>query len=77
LHWGSCRDAAGPPAPQLQQRPNGTGGLFARCGSLIAWAKRLGHHNAAGVLEQTLNEEKAEDKKSAGLAESKVNLKAA
>ena len=34
-----------------------------RYGSLIAWAKRLGRADMAKVLEQTLNEEKAADKK--------------
>jgi ferritin-like metal-binding protein YciE len=48
-----------------------------RYGSLIAWAKRLGHADAARILEQTLNEEKAADKKLTTIAESKVNLKAA
>src|SRR5215813_1813134 len=48
-----------------------------RYGSLIAWAKRLGHNNVAGVLNETLNEEKAADKKLTRIAESKVNLKAA
>ena len=48
-----------------------------RYGSLIAWAKRLGRGDAARVLEQTLNEEKAADKKLTTIAESKVNLKAA
>ena len=48
-----------------------------RYGSLIAWAKRLGHNNVAGVLNETLNEENAADKKLTRIAESKVNLKAA
>jgi ferritin-like metal-binding protein YciE len=48
-----------------------------RYGSLIAWAKRLGRNDAARVLEQTLNEEKAADKKLTTIAESKVNLRAA
>ena len=48
-----------------------------RYGSLIAWAKRLGRNDVAKVLEQTLNEEKAADKKLTDIAESKVNLKAA
>jgi ferritin-like metal-binding protein YciE len=47
-----------------------------RYGSLIAWAKRLGRADAARILEQTLIEEKAADKKLTGIAESKVNLKA-
>ena len=48
-----------------------------RYGSLIAWAKRLGRGDAARVLEQTLKEEKAADKKLTTIAETKVNLKAA
>jgi ferritin-like metal-binding protein YciE len=48
-----------------------------RYGSLIAWAKRLGRNDAAKLLEQTLNEEKAADRKLTTIAESKVNLRAA
>ena len=43
-----------------------------RYGSLIAWATRLGRGDAARVLEQTLNEEKAADKRLTTIAESKV-----
>ena len=48
-----------------------------RYGSLIAWAKQLGRSDAARVLEQTLEEEKAADRKLTRLAEDKVNLRAA
>jgi len=48
-----------------------------RYGSLIAWAKRLGRSDVARLLEQTLNEEKAADRKLTTIAESKVNLRAA
>ena len=48
-----------------------------RYGSLIAWAKQLGRNDAAKLLEQTLNEEKAADRKLTTIAESKVNLRAA
>jgi len=48
-----------------------------RYGSLIAWAKRLGRSDIVKLLEQTLNEEKAADKKLTSIAESQVNLKAA
>jgi len=48
-----------------------------RYGSLIAWAKQLGRNDAARLLEQTLGEERAADKKLTGIAESRVNLKAA
>ena len=48
-----------------------------RYGSLIAWAKQLGRNDCASVLQKTLEEEKATDKKLTKLAESKVNLRAA
>jgi ferritin-like metal-binding protein YciE len=48
-----------------------------RYGSLIAWAKQLGRHDCAVLLEQNLNEEKAADKKLTALAEAKVNRQAA
>ena len=48
-----------------------------RYGSLIAWAKQLGRSDCAGMLQKTLDEEKATDKKLTALAESKVNLRAA
>jgi ferritin-like metal-binding protein YciE len=48
-----------------------------RYGSLIAWAKQLGRNDCASVLQKTLDEEKATDKKLTELAESKINLRAA
>jgi ferritin-like metal-binding protein YciE len=48
-----------------------------RYGSLIAWAKQLGRNDCASVLQKTLDEEKATDKKLTTLAESKINLRAA
>ena len=48
-----------------------------RYGSLIAWANRLGRADVARVLETTLGEEKAADKKLTEVAEGKVNLRAA
>ena len=48
-----------------------------RYGTLVAWAKQLGHQNYAAVLQQNLDEEYATDKKLTALAESKVNQKAA
>jgi ferritin-like metal-binding protein YciE len=50
---------------------------IARYGSLIAWAKQLGRNDCAGVLQKTLDEEKATDRKLTTLAESRVNLRAA
>ena len=48
-----------------------------RYGSLVAWARRLGRPDCAAVLQQTLDEEKATDKKLTMVAESKINLRAA
>jgi ferritin-like metal-binding protein YciE len=48
-----------------------------RYGSLIAWARQLGRTDCAGVLQKTLDEEKATDQKLSKLAESKINLRAA
>jgi ferritin-like metal-binding protein YciE len=48
-----------------------------RYGTLIAWAGELGKEPVAKLLTTTLNEEKAADKKLTGIAEKKVNLKAA
>jgi ferritin-like metal-binding protein YciE len=48
-----------------------------RYGSLIAWARQLGRNDAASVLQKTLDEEKATDKKLTTIAEGKVNLRAA
>jgi len=50
---------------------------IARYGSLVAWAKQLGRNDVASILQKTLEEEKATDKKLTVLAESKVNLRAA
>ena len=48
-----------------------------RYGTLIEWAKQLGRSDCAELLKQSLEEEKATDKKLTMLAESKVNLQAA
>jgi ferritin-like metal-binding protein YciE len=48
-----------------------------RYGTLIAWAEELGHDAVAKLLTTTLKEEKAADKKLSGIAEKKVNRKAA
>jgi ferritin-like metal-binding protein YciE len=42
-------------------------------GTCVAWAKLLGHDEAAALLEQTLEEEKAADEKLTAIAESEVN----
>jgi ferritin-like metal-binding protein YciE len=48
-----------------------------RYGSLVAWARQLGRNDAASILQRTLEEEKATDKKLTQMAESSVNLRAA
>jgi ferritin-like metal-binding protein YciE len=48
-----------------------------RYGTLIAWANQFGHRDVVNLLQQTLDEEKATDKKLTSMAESKVNRKAA
>ena len=42
-------------------------------GTCIAWAKAMGHAQVVRLLTQTLNEEKAADKKLSALAESGIN----
>jgi len=50
---------------------------MAAYGTLVAWAQAMGHTDAARLLQQTLDEEKAADKKLSGLAESGINQSAA
>lgn len=50
---------------------------IARYGSLIAWAKELGRNDCASILQRTLDEEKATDKKLTQMAEGAINLRAA
>lgn len=46
---------------------------IARYGTLAAWARQLGRRDCATLLEQTLEEEKATDKKLTAIAEAHVN----
>lgn len=48
-----------------------------RYGTLVSWAKLLGHKEAAATLEKTLKEEYAADDKLTRLAERKLNKEAA
>lgn len=48
-----------------------------RYGTLISWAKQLGKQDCVSLLQQTLDEEKATDKKLTQMAEAQVNRKAA
>jgi ferritin-like metal-binding protein YciE len=50
---------------------------MARYGTLRTWAQQLGMTEAASLLDATLKEEEATDKKLSKLATSEVNLKAA
>ena len=50
---------------------------MAAYGTARTWAKQLGDHEAADLLQQTLDEEGAADKKLTELAESGVNMEAA
>src|SRR4029434_10121377 len=50
---------------------------MAAYGTLVAWTQAMGHTEAARLLQQTLEEEKAADKKLSGLAEGGINQSAA
>ena len=50
---------------------------MAAYGTLVAWARAMGHTEAAELLQQTLDEEKAADEKLTLLAESGINGEAA
>lgn len=50
---------------------------IAAYGTLVAWARAMEHTEAAELLEETLEEEKAADEKLTSLAEGGINEKAA
>ena len=50
---------------------------MAAYGTLVAWANGLGHTEAAELLQETLDEEKAADMKLSSLAEGGINQDAA
>jgi ferritin-like metal-binding protein YciE len=50
---------------------------IAAYGTLVAWAKTMGHNDAADLLQEILDEEKAADEKLNAIAESGVNEQAA
>jgi ferritin-like metal-binding protein YciE len=50
---------------------------IAAYGSLVAWARAMGHDDAADLLQETLDEEKAADEKLTEVAEAGVNQSAA
>lgn len=49
---------------------------ISRYGTLIAWANKLGLEDAAELLQENLDEEKATDEKLTELAESEINIAA-
>src|SRR5262245_10052922 len=49
---------------------------MAAYGTLIAWARAMGHAEAAGLLEEILEEEKAADEKLTAIAEGGINQQA-
>jgi len=50
---------------------------MAAYGTLVAWARALGHEEAADLLQETLDEEKAADEKLTEIAEAGINQSAA
>jgi len=50
---------------------------MAAYGTLVAWARGMGHNEAADLLQETLDEEEAADEKLTSIAESGVNQEAA
>ena len=48
-----------------------------RYGSLMGYAEQLGRHDCAAVLKETLEEEKATDRKLTAIAARRVNAQAA
>ena len=50
---------------------------MAAYGTLVAWARAMGHAEAADLLQETLKEEKAADERLSALAEGGINREAA
>jgi ferritin-like metal-binding protein YciE len=69
---GDVRDAAILAAAQAVEHYEIT-----RYGTLATWARRLGHEKAARLLEETLEQEKAADRKLSDIATSGINRAAA
>ncbi len=69
---GSTMDACLIAAGQLAEHFE-----MAAYGTLVAWARAMGHDEAAELLEQTLEEEEAADQKLTALAQSRINRDAA
>jgi ferritin-like metal-binding protein YciE len=64
----ACLIAGGPRAEHYE---------MAAYGTLVAWAQAMGHNEAAMLLQENLDEEKAADEKLSDLAEGGINQEAA
>ncbi len=69
---GEARDAGMVAAAQAVEHYEMT-----RYGTLVTWAKQLGHKDAVKLFEANLKDEKAADEKLNGIAQGGVNKKAA
>lgn len=74
---GDCDDPAVLDAAMLSSAQAVEHYEITRYGSLVAYAQELGRQDCASVLHQTLDEEKATDKRLTAIAESRVNHEAA
>jgi hypothetical protein len=65
--------------PPLEKQPQTRAEHYeiAAYGSLVAWARAMGHTEAIDLLEEVLEEEKAADEKLTSLAEGGINEEAA
>ena len=68
MTMGACLIAAGQRAEHYE---------MAAYGTLVAWAEGMGHSDAAQLLQETLDEERAADQKLSSLAEGGINQQAA
>lgn len=69
---GDTRDAGMIAAAQAVEHYEMT-----RYGTMVSWARQLGHSEAADILQTTLDEERAADRKLTDLAEGQLNKAAA
>ena len=74
---GDCDDAQVLDAAMISSAQAVEHYEMTRYGTLVALAEELGRNDCAGVLRQTLEEEKATDAKLTRIAESRVNKRAA
>ena len=74
---GDCKDAEVTDAAMLAAAQAIEHYEMTRYGTLVAFAKQLGRPDCAALLQKTLDEEHAADKKLTGIAENRVNKLAA